>query len=304
MQGMCIASRLTLGATPRMVVRMKLPPVRDRSVLVTGCSSGIGRATAVLLRRRGWRVLTTARQDEDLARLRDEGFEALHLDVADAASVRAAAEEALRVLGPTPGGLVNNAGFGQAGAMEDISRDALRYQFEVNVFGLQDLTNRLLPAMVRAGAGRIVHVSSVLGRASIPMNGCYCATKHAVEAIADAQRVELRGTGVGISLVEPGPIRTAFRRNAARQAQATLDTAHSRFGGAYDRQIDGHLRERPEDIFAQPPEAVARAIAHALESTHPRARYRVTLVAQVVPLLRALTPDGLYDRVAARRLRH
>lgn len=281
---------------------MRRPLVQHRTVLITGCSSGIGRATADHLRARGWRVLASARKAEDVARLQADGFEALALDVADADSVERAAAETLRRLEGRLGALVNNAGYGQAGAMEDISRDLLRRQFEVNVFGLQDLTNRLLPAFRAAGAGRIVHVSSVLGRVSIPMNGSYCASKHAVEALADAQRVELRDTGIGLSLVEPGPITTAFRRNAAQQVEAHLPHGPSRFADYYARQVAGHRAVRKEDRFAMTADAVACAIAHALESPRPRARYRVTLPAHVAPLARALVPDALYDRLVARRV--
>ena len=285
------------------VLRAMLRPlVQHRSVLITGCSSGIGRATADFLRARGWRVLASARRTEDVYRLRADGFEALVLDVADADSVSRAAAETLLMLEGRLGALVNNAGYGQAGAMEDVSRDMLRRQFEVNVFGLQDLTNRLLPALLAAGAGRIVHVSSVLGRVAIPMNGSYCASKHAVEALADAQRVELRNTGIGLSVVEPGPITTAFRLNAARQAEAHLPKGQSRFAPYYAQQIAGHRAARMADRFALPPEAVARAIAHALESPRPRARYRVTLPARVAPMARALVPDAVYDHVVARRV--
>ncbi len=275
---------------------MNLPPVRHRAVLVTGCSTGIGRATARLLLRRGWRVLATARTPGDLDALAAEGFEALALDLADPASVIECAHAALDRTGGLLGGLVNNAAFGQPGAVEDVSRGALRAQFEVNVFGLQDLTNRILPAMIRAGSGRIVHVSSVLGRVTIPTMGAYCATKHAVESLADAQRVELRGTGVGVHLVEPGPIHTAFRDTARAVGARTLPR-ESRFS-----LPDLARRSAGPGPFARPPEAVARAIAHALESRRPRRRYPVTLPARAAPLLKAWLPAFAFDRIVSRRL--
>ncbi len=275
---------------------MKLPPVPNRSVLITGCSTGIGRAAAKLLRARGWRVLATARKAADVEALAAEGFESFLLDVADDASVKDGAARALALVGGALGALVNNAGYGQPGALEDVSRDAIRRQFEVNVFGLQDLTNRVLPAMINAGAGRVVHLSSVLGRAVIPMMGAYCATKHAVEALADAQRIELRGTGVGVALVEPGPITTEFHRNARAIGEATL-----RRGTRFDLELYA-AQASSANRFSLPPDAVAEAIAHALESTRPRARYRVTLPAKVAPLLRALLPTCAYDWLLGRRL--
>ncbi len=276
---------------------MKLPLVKDRSVLITGCSTGIGRATAHLLRARGWQVLATTRKQQDVDSLSAEGFTAFLLDVADEKSLSDGVAHTFAVTGGTLGGLVNNAGYGQPGALEDVSRDAMRRQFEVNVFGLQDLTNRVLPAMMKAGAGSIVHISSVLGRVVIPMMGAYCATKHAVEALADAQRIELRGTGVGVMLVEPGPITTAFHKNARAVGEATL-TPHSRFDlEQYAKQASSANR------FSLPPEAVAKAIAHALESRHPRPRYRVTIPAKGAPLLRALLPTSAFDWLLGRRLR-
>lgn len=282
---------------------MRLPSVEYRSVLITGCSSGIGLATARRLRARGWQVIASARQAKDVERLAHEGFRTIPLDVADEASVKAAALEALRIADGKLGALVNNAGFGQAGAAEDVSRAALRYQFEVNVFGLQDLTNRLLPAMLRAGSGRIVHISSVLGRVVLPMYGSYCASKHAVEALADAQRVELRGTGVGLILVEPGPITTEFRRTAARMVRETMPGAQSAYGSYYEKEVERRVQlSKTESRMSKPPEAVAKVIEHALTTRNPCARYAVTLPAQVAPVLRKILPDFLYDAAVSARV--
>lgn len=275
---------------------MRLPPIVHRSVLISGCSTGIGRATARLLREHGWKVIATARKATDVEALAREGFDALQLDVSDPASVAAGAAAALERAGGTLGALVNNAGYGQPGALEDLSREALRAQFEVNVLGLQDLTNRVLPAMLAAGSGRVVHISSVLGRLAIPMMGAYCATKHAVEALADAQRIELRGTGVGVILIEPGPIHTAFRQNAVDIGKSTLDM-RSRFSlPDLAKRADGSA------LFARSPAVVARKIAHALESGHPRRRYRVTVPAYAGPLLRTVLPEWVFDWMLSRRL--
>lgn len=280
---------------------MHVPPVQHRGVLITGCSSGIGLATARVLRARGWQVMASARKAADLERLKGEGFTAIRLDVGDEASVAEGAARALEHFGGQLGALVNNAGYSESGALEDISRDALRRQFEVNVFGLQDLTNRVLPAMVAQGCGRIVHISSVLGRVVIPMQGPYCATKHAVEALADAQRVELRGTGVALSLVEPGPIITDFRRNAAARISSLVGKP-SAFARYYEEDVPKKLLRRKADFFALLPEAVSQKIVHALESRNPRARYKVTVPAHVAPVARALSGDGFFDWFVSRRL--
>lgn len=277
---------------------MPVPVVTNRSALITGCSTGIGRAAARLLKARGWRVWASARKADDLRSLAEEGFEPLELDVADETSVASAVERVLSATQGRLGALVNNAGFGLPGPVEDLSRDALRRQFEVNVFGLQDLTNRVLPAMIEAGEGRIVHVSSVLGRVSIPLMGVYCASKHAVEALADAQRVELRGTGVWVALVEPGPIATAFHQNARAAAEAALTRGSRRF----DLVKYAELSQKPPP-FTLPPEAAARAIIHAVESPRPKTRYRVTVQAHVAPALRQLLPESWLDYLLDRRIR-
>lgn len=242
-------------------------------------------------------MLATARKQQDVDALSAEGFTAFALDVADEASLSDGVARAFALTGGKLGGLVNNAGYGQPGAVEDVSRSAMRRQFEVNVFGLQDLTNRVLPAMLKAGSGRIVHISSVLGRVVIPMMGAYCATKHAVEALADAQRIELRMTGVGVILVEPGPITTAFHKNARAVGEATLAPRSRLDLEQYAKQAASANR------FSLPPEAVGRAIAHALESPNPKPRYRVTIPAKVAPILRAFLPTSAFDWILGQRVR-
>ena len=282
---------------------MNYPPV-DRAVLVTGCSSGIGLATALRLRDRGWQVAPTARKAEDLDMLRSRGFEPVALDLTDPASVQAAAGTALHRFEGRIGALVNNAGFGQPGALEDLSRDALRCQFEVNVFGLQDLTNRLVPAFRKNGRGRIVHVSSVLGRICLPFMGAYAASKYAVEALGDALRMELGGAGIAVSLVEPGPISTDFNVNAGATARATLSPDGSVFGRVYrERLSKGDDRRRDEDFFRLPTDAVARRIEHALTSPRPKTRYKVTFVAWLGAFMDRAFPDRLLDAIMFGRQR-
>ena len=182
----------------------------ERTVLITGCSSGIGLASAREMKTRGWRVFATARKPEDIARLKAEGFDSLYLDYAEPKSIAAAADQVLQATGGTLDALFNNGAYGQPGAFEDLKPDVLRAQFEANFFGWHDLTARIIPAMRAQGAGRIVFCSSVFGFIAAPYRGAYCASKFAVEALADTLRLELAGTGIKVSLIEPGPIASRF----------------------------------------------------------------------------------------------
>lgn len=246
--------------------------------VVTGASTGIGRATARLLKSRGWRVFPTARSRTDLDLLRGEGFSPVELDLADPDSVDNAAKEVLELSKGVLGALVNNAGYGQPGALEDLSRSAVRKQFETNVFGTLDFTNRFVPTFRAQGYGRIVLVSSVVGRVAIPLMGAYSASKFALEAMGDVLRMELGPAGISVSLVEPGPIKTNFRRRTVGEAGRGLETRKSVFAEQYARELSEPERtySRPTDVFSKPPEAVAARIAHALESGWPRTRYPVT----------------------------
>jgi NAD(P)-dependent dehydrogenase (short-subunit alcohol dehydrogenase family) len=271
-----------------------------RSVLVTGASTGIGRATARMLRERGYRVLATARKADDLGDLQGEGFEAVVLDLADPDSVAACAEEAAKRTGGGPWGLFNNAGYGLPGAVEDVTRDALRHQFEVNLFGTVDLTRHLLPAMRRAGSGRIVMNSSVVGFFALPFRGAYSASKFALEGISDALRRELIGTGVFVSLIEPGPVRSRFRQNARTAFQREVDPEASPHAARYARLARRNLSVDDEAPFILPPGAVGRAVLKALSARRPRARYRVTLPAHALALLTRLLPDRALDALVHR----
>jgi NAD(P)-dependent dehydrogenase (short-subunit alcohol dehydrogenase family) len=187
----------------------------ERSILITGCSSGIGLASAREMKARGWRVFATARKPEDIARLKDEvGVESLYLDYAEPGSIAEAAEHVLAATGGKLTALFNNGGYGQPGAVEDLKPDVLRAQFEANVFGWHDLTSRVIPSMREQGEGRIVFCSSVLGLLAAPYRGAYCASKFAIEALADTLRMELAATGIKIVLIEPGPIASRFVEHA------------------------------------------------------------------------------------------
>ena len=274
-----------------------------RTVLITGCSSGIGRDAAGRLRERGWRVLATCRKPEDCARLAAEGFESFQLDLADADGVTRAAEEALARTDGRIDALVNNGAFACPGAVEDLPRAALREIFETNLFGQVDLTNRLLPAMRAAGGGRVVMISSVLGLVAAPWRGAYVATKFALEGISDTLRLELAGSGIAVVLVEPGPIRTRFRQNAIPHFERHVDWKASPHRTDYEATLLRRLyaTDPVRDRFELEPAAVSVTILRALESPRPAARYRVTVPAQGAAVLRRLLPTRLLDRVLRGR---
>src|SRR5215468_2306646 len=209
-----------------------------RSVLITGCSSGIGLCAAQTLRARGWRVFATARKPEDISHLKDEiGVESLYLDYAEPQSIAAAVEHVLSATTGTLTALFNNGGYGQPGALEDIRPEVLRAQFEVNVFGWHDLTRRVIPAMRARGEGRIVFCSSVLGLIAAPYRGSYSASKFAVEALADTLRMELQGSGIYVSLIVPGPIATRFVEHAIEAYRRNVDLEASHHRDTYKVRI-------------------------------------------------------------------
>jgi NAD(P)-dependent dehydrogenase (short-subunit alcohol dehydrogenase family) len=280
-----------------------VPAEAGRVVLITGCSSGIGLDAARRLRAEGWRVLATCRKTEDCQRLVGEGLESFPLDLADGAGIETAVAEALGRSGGRVDALVNNGAFACPGAVEDLPRAALREIFETNLFGQVDLTNRLLPAMRAAGRGRVVMISSVLGVVAAPWRGAYVASKFALEGITDALRLELRGSGIGVVLVEPGPIRTAFRRNAIPHFEKHIDWISSPHRAAYEATLMRRLyaAEPVRDRFELPPSAVSAVILRALESRRPAARYRVTVPARGAAVLRRLLPTRLLDRVVLGR---
>lgn len=265
--------------------------------MVTGASSGIGRATARRLKQAGWRVFPTARFRADLDELRKEGFQPVEMDLADADSVEYAAKEVLELSQGVLGALVNNAGYGLPGALEDLSRSALRKQFETNVIGTLDLTARLIPAFREQHYGRLVLLSSVVGRVTIPLLGAYSASKAAIEAAGDALRMELAADGISVSIIEPGPISTRFRSRCVNEGSRSLDARASVFSANYGKEFADEVRvfTRPTDIFRKPPEAVAEKILHALESRRPHARYPVTGAAWLGAFAASFFPSRLQD---------
>ncbi len=274
----------------------------ERSILITGCSSGIGLDAARTLAARGWRVLASCRKPEDCARLAAEGMESFPLDLADPESVAAGAAEALARTDGRLFALFNNGAFACPGAVEDLPRAALREIFETNLFGQVDLTNRLLPAMRAAGRGRVVMNSSVLGFVTAPWRGAYVATKFALEGISDTLRLELHGSGVHVVLIEPGPIGTAFRQNAIPHFEAHIDWRASPHLAAYERTLLKRLyAPKGQDRWELPASAVTARLIAALETARPRARYRVTVPSHAAAAMARLFPTRLLDRVLRGR---
>lgn len=274
--------------------------MKEKTILITGCSSGIGHCVAHGLKARGWRVFASCRKPEDVARLEAEGLEALQLDVDDSTSIRMALDRVLERTGGTLDALFNNAGFGQPGAAEDLPRDALRAQFETNLFGAWELTAAVLPVMRRQGRGRVIFNSSVLGFAAMKYRGAYNASKYAMEGLCDTLRLELAGSGIWVSLVEPGPILSRFRPNALVKFLAAVPVEHSVHREAYRRQLERLQKEGEAAPFTLPPEAVLQAVVRALEAPRPAARYRVTLPTRVFWWLKRLMPTRWLDAVLQR----
>jgi NAD(P)-dependent dehydrogenase (short-subunit alcohol dehydrogenase family) len=273
----------------------------QKSILITGCSSGIGLDAARTLHKRGWRVFATCRQEVDCDRLRAEGLESFRLDYADEASIAEAVAETLRRTGGTLDALYNNGAFACPGAVEDLPRGALREIFEVNLFGYHDLTRRVIPAMRAQGHGRILNCSSVLGLVGMTWRGAYCATKFAMEGLTDVLRIEMKGTGIDVILIEPGPIATKIRENAVPhfekwvdwEASARREQYVSLRGRLYDKKLK-------KDTFELGPEAVTAKLIHALEHRRPKPRYYVTTPTYLMGFARRILPTHALDWVIAK----
>lgn len=272
----------------------------ERAILITGCSSGIGLCVAQGLKARGYRVFASVRQSKDLQKLESLGLECLQLDLDDSTSIAQAVEA---VLGKTQGrlyALFNNGAYGQPGAVEDLTREVLRAQLETNLLGWHELTRMVLPTMLAQGEGRILHNSSLLGFVAMPYRGAYNCSKFALEGLSDTLRLELAGTGVFVSLIEPGPITSRFRDNGYLRYQANIDADTSRHAQAYAAMEARLLKQGPVAPFTLPPEAVLKVVIQALESRRPRARYPVTLPSHAFRILKRLLPDALLDAVLLR----
>lgn len=274
----------------------------ERTILITGCSSGIGLDAARGLKARGWRVFATCRKEADCARLRAEGMESFPLDYADEGSIAVAVEEVVRRTGGRLDALFNNGAHACPGLVEDLPRGALREIFEANLFGHHDLTRRVIPLMRAQGGGRIVQCSSVLGFVAAEWRGAYVATKYAMEGMADVMRIEMAGTGIHVILLEPGPIATQIRANSIPHFERWIDWRASARKADYERLLDRLYKPKEKkDRFELPPAAVTKALVRALEAPRPRARYRVTVPTKAAAFAKRLLPTRMLDRFLGGR---
>lgn len=271
-----------------------------RSILITGCSSGIGYACAKGLAERGWQVVASVRRRADAERLRGEGLESVVLDLDDPESIDGGLKATLAITGGGLDALFNNGAYGQPGAVEDLTRETLRAQFETNLFGWHELTCRVIPIMRAQGHGRIVQNSSVLGLVTMPFRGAYSASKFALEGLTDTLRLELRGSGIHVSLIEPGPILSRFRENAHRAFSVHVDAERSPHREAYRRAEERLLKEGPAQPFTLPAQAVLRKLVRALEDPRPKPRYYVTFPTYLLGGLRRVLGSRGMDFVLTR----
>jgi NAD(P)-dependent dehydrogenase (short-subunit alcohol dehydrogenase family) len=265
-----------------------------KSILITGCSSGIGETCALGLKARGWRVFATARKAEDIQRLEAQGLETFYLDYAEPASVETCAAEVTKRTSGKLAALFNNGAYGQPGAVEDLSREALEAQFAANVFGWYQLTRACLPLMRANGSGHIVQNSSVLGLVAMKWRGAYNASKFAIEALSDTMRLELKGTNIHVILIEPGPIASRFTEHALEAFNRNIDAENSHYRDAYASQR-ARLNRGGNARFKLPAEAVLEKLLKALESPRPKARYFVTTPTYIMAAARRVLPVSLLD---------
>lgn len=273
----------------------------NRSIIVTGASSGIGAYCVRALKADGWRVFATARKPEDIAALQAEGFETFYMDYRETESVEKLVDSVLELTGGTLDALFNNGGYAQGGAVEDLPTQALRDQFDVNFFGWHELTRRIVPVMRKQGHGRIVHNSSIIGLMPVRWRGAYGASKHAIEGLMLTLRQELSGSGIHVSLIEPGPVTSKIATNGLKWFEKHIDHENSVHKQAYQAQLArlraGGLKSR----FKPGPEAVYAVLKHALNATRPRPHYVVTLPAKGGAMLQRLLPAGLFYAIMRRQ---
>lgn len=273
---------------------------KPKSILITGASSGIGYYCAKALHSDGWQVIASCRKSADVSRLQAEGITCVQLDVSDSDSIQAALTRALELTGGTLDALFNNGAYGQPGAVEDLSRDTLRQQFETNFFGWHELTNAVIKVMHQQGYGRIVHNSSVLGFAAMPFRGAYNASKFALEGLTDTLRLELADTNIKVCLIEPGPILSDFRKNALKALEANIDFNSSRHGFKYAAATHRLSKPGAASKFTLGPEAVYKKLRHALTAANPKPRYYVTFPTYLMGYLKRLLPTSLMDKILGK----
>lgn len=273
----------------------------QKTILITGCSSGIGYDAAHGLRAEGWRVFASCRKQEDCDRLKSEGFDAPRIDYADPKSIKDGLAEVLEATGGTLDALFNNGAYGTPGAVEDLPRDALREIFETNFFGWHDLTRQVIPVMRAQGHGRIVQCSSVLGFVTLPWRGAYNSTKFAIEGLTDTLRIEMKGTGIDVVLIEPGPVTSKIRENSIPHFEKWIDwEASPRAEGYRDRLRPRLYESAGPDTFELPASAVTAKLLKAVTAPRPRARYYVTTPTYIMGILRRILPTRALDWVLLR----
>ena len=266
-----------------------------KSVLITGCSSGIGLCLAHGLRSEGYRVFASARNSDDVDKLKALGFESLLLDLSSSGSINDAISELYQKTNKLYA-LINNGAYGQAGALEDISRDALEKQFQANVFGWHELTNLVLPKMRKENIGRVIYISSVLGFVAMPFRGPYIASKFAIEGLVNTLRLELSDTNIKFSLIQPGPIESKFRANAYLAFKENVDSSQSNYKEQYNTMIQ-RLESDKNAQFTLPPESVLKCALHALKSISPKIHYRVTFPTKLFAFLGRILPSSWMDKI-------
>ncbi len=271
-----------------------------KSILMTGCSSGIGLDAARGLKARGWRVFATCRQEADCARLRAEGLESFPLDYADESSIEAAMAEVVSRTGGTLDALYNNGAFACPGAVEDLPRGALRAIFETNLFGYHDLTRRVIPLMRAQGHGRIINCSSVLGLVALKWRGAYVATKFAMEGLTDVLRIEMADTGIKVILIEPGPVTSSIREKAIPHFERWIDWENSARATEYEGLRKRLYHSSGPDKWELPASAVTEKLIHALESPRPKPRYYVTTPTHLMGFARRILPTRMLDWLIAK----
>jgi len=261
---------------------------KSKAILITGCSTGIGLCCAHELKKRGYQVFASVRKQKDVSKLRAQGLNSLQLDLSQSHSIHTAVDQVLNQTNGQLYALFNNGAYGQPGAVEDLQRSVLQEQFEVNVFGTQELTNHLIPVMRQQGSGRIIYNGSVLGLISLPFRGAYNASKYALEGLTDTLRLELYGSNIHVSIIEPGPIQSAFRKNSYDKYQQNINKENSFFKTNYETMEVRLTKKGAAVPFTLPPQAVYKKLQHALESHNPQAHYYVTFPTYLFGTLKRL----------------
>lgn len=274
--------------------------ITSKTILITGCSSGIGYTCAHALKLYGYQVIASCRKAEDVQRLQKEGLTCIQLDLNDSASITAGAREALRLCDQKLYAVFNNGAYGQPGALEDLPVQALREQFETNLFGWHQLIGELLPSMRNNGEGRIIQNSSILGFAAMKYRGAYNASKFALEGWSDTLRLELYGSNIHLSLIQPGPIESRFRANALAKFRQWIDIDNSVHRETYQAQLARLGKESSGNRFVLPAEAIVPPLLDALNSSKPKLRYRVTTPTKVAAVLKRLLPQRWLDAILRR----